>query len=288
MGVTVCLLNLKGGVGKTSTCFHVGGLLARDGRKVLLVDADPQASLTQGFFGPQATRDLAPGATIAALFDPEQGGVAEALVRPTGFPGLDLLPGSRHLTRSNMTPPEQWGLSQYALRDALEELEGRYGAVLIDCPPNLHLCSWAAMTAASHVVVPLQPEDFGSQGLAPVQEAIAAVQGGANPSLVLAGYLLTMVDKRLTVHATYESLLRELYGSAVFEHVVPRAKDFVEAVASRQPVGVYKPKGAAARALQAVAAELLERATAAPSASDDTNGGNDTGNDNGGAVRRVA
>jgi chromosome partitioning protein len=259
MGATVCLLNLKGGVGKTSTVYHAGGVLARGGRRVLLVDVDPQASLTQGFYGPQATRDLPASATIAGLFNPEESAIPDALVRPTGQPNLDLLPGSRHLTRTNMMPPDDWGLLEHALRDALDELEDRHDIVLVDCPPNLHLCSWAAMTAASHVVVPLQPEDFGSQGLAPVQEAIAAVQAGPNPALGLAGYLLTMVDKRLTVHQTYESLLRELYRNAVFQAVVPRAKDFVEAVAARQPISAYKPRGAASKAIEAVVDELLER-----------------------------
>jgi chromosome partitioning protein len=258
MGTTICLLNLKGGVGKTSCSYHVGGVLARAGRRVLLVDADPQASLTQGFLGPDATRSLPPAETIASLFDLDQVAIPEALVRHTGFQRLDLLAGSRHLTQVNMLPPESWGELQGGLRDALAELDN-YDVTLIDCPPNLHLCSWAAMAAASHVVVPLQPEDFGSQGLAPVQEAVAAVQGGPNPTLALAGYLLTMVDKRLTVHQTYEALLRELYRNAVFQAVVPRAKDFVEAVAARQPVGDYKPRGAAAKAVQAVADELLER-----------------------------
>src|SRR4051794_10016133 len=112
MGIVVCLLNLKGGVGKTSTAYHVAGVLTRNGGRTLLADMDPQASLTQGFFGPQATRDLPSAATVAALFDPDQSPVAEALVRNTGFLGLDLLPGSRHLTRVNMTPPEEWGLYQ--------------------------------------------------------------------------------------------------------------------------------------------------------------------------------
>ena len=263
MGVSVCLLNLKGGVGKTSTCYHAAGVLAREGRRVLVVDADPQASLTQGFFGPAATRDFPAGATIAALYDLDHGAVPESLVRNTAFHGLDIVAGSRHLTRVNMTPPEEWGFLGSALREALDELSGAYDVILIDCPPNLHLCSWSAMTAASHVVVPLQPEDFGSQGLAPVQEAVAAVQAGPNPGLTLAGYLLTMVDKRLTVHATYEAMLRELYGNTVFQSSVPRAKDFVEAVAGRQPVSFYKPRGAATKAIQAVADEILIRTTTA-------------------------
>src|SRR4051812_38703215 len=119
MGVTICLLNLKGGVGKTSTCYHAAGVLAREGRRVLLVDADPQASLTQGFFGPAATRDLSAAETVAALFDPDQAAVPAALVRNTAFHGLDLVAGSRHLTRVNMTPPEEWGFHGSALREAL-------------------------------------------------------------------------------------------------------------------------------------------------------------------------
>jgi cellulose biosynthesis protein BcsQ len=104
------------------------------------------------------------------------------------------------------------------------------------------------------------PEDFGAQGLDPVNEAIAGVRARPNPGLRLAGYLPTMVDKRLTVHQAYESSLRGLYGPDVFASVVPRAKDFVEAVAMRKPISHYKPKSAAAKATAAVAEELLERA----------------------------
>lgn len=258
MVATVAMLNLKGGVGKTSTCYHVGSMLARLGRRVLLIDADPQASLTQGFWGPVATRGLAADATIAALFDPDNMAVPEALVHPTDVAGLDLLPGSRHLTGANMRPPEQWADLETGLRDAVAELGG-YDVALIDCPPNIHMLSWSALVAATHVVVPLQPEDFGSQGLAPVQEAIAAVQGGPNPSLALAGYLLTMVDKRLGIHLTYEGMLRDLYRHSVFQAVMPRAKDFVEAVACRKPIAAYKPKGAAGKAAAAVAEELVAR-----------------------------
>jgi chromosome partitioning protein len=120
------------------------------------------------------------------------------------------------------------------------------------------------MLAASDVVVPLQAEDFGSQGLAPVQAALHLARG-PNPALRLAGYLLTMFDRRLSVHLTYEAMLRDLYGPEVFGEPVPRAKDYVEAVAARTPVGYYRPKGAAARAVAAVAAEV-DRRLAVPAA----------------------
>jgi chromosome partitioning protein len=107
--------------------------------------------------------------------------------------------------------------------------------------------------------VPLQAEDYGAQGLEPVQEAVAGVQGGPNPALRLLGYLVTMFDRRLGIHLAYESLLRELYGEAVFAAAFPLAKDFKEAVAARQPISHYKPRSAAAKAARVVADELLER-----------------------------
>jgi chromosome partitioning protein len=259
MSYIVTLLNQKGGVGKTSTAYHLAGTLAKSGRSVLVIDNDPQASLTQGFWGPQATRDIDASRSVAALFDPGSVAIPSALVRPTGIEGVSIVPGSRHLTEANMRPPSEWAETQMGMSEFVEEAVLDFDVVLIDCPPNLHLCSWAALVASDSIVVPLQAEDFGSQGLAPVQEAVAAVQAGPNRHLRLQGYLLTMFDKRLTVHVSYEALLREMYGDEVFAASVPRAKDFIEAVAARVPISHYKPKSAAAKAIQAVADELVAR-----------------------------
>jgi chromosome partitioning protein len=257
--ITITFLNQKGGVGKTSSCFHLAGALAKGGRRVLLLDNDPQASLTQGFFGPEATRAISPAETIAALYEPGAEPPPEQLIRPTGFDGISLIPSSIALTRFNKFHDEEWADSQDGIRSLAAVVVGDFDLALVDCPPNLHLCSWAALVGSDRIVVPLQAEDFGSQGLMPVVEAIEAVQAGPNSGLGLAGFLLTMFDKRLSVHVTYEMMLRELYSADVFAAVVPRAKDFVEAVAARTPVGFYKPKSAAAKAVAAVADELLER-----------------------------
>jgi chromosome partitioning protein len=259
MAITFALVNAKGGVGKTSSCHHIGGMLARAGRRVLLLDNDPQASLTQGLWGPDAMRSVPKASSIAALYDPDLEAIPEAIIRPTGLDNLWLVPGSEHLTRSNQTPPETWGPSQGGIREFVAEAGEGFDVVLIDCAPNIHLCSWAALTAADAVVVPLQAEDYGSQGLAPIQSAIAGVQAGPNPALRLAGYLFTMFDKRLAIHLAYEIRLRAMYGEDVFANAFPLAKDFKEAVAARQPISHYKPKSAAAKATKAVADELLER-----------------------------
>ncbi len=255
---TVALLNKKGGVGKTSTCHHLSGALAQLGRRVLLVDTDPQASLTQGLLGPDLARDLPPVETITTIFDTGGPPVSE-LVRPTEIPGVSILPGSEALEDLNVTRPATTGPLQYALRDALADVGDRFDLVFIDCPPNVQLCSWAALVAADGVVVPLQAEDYGAQGLVAIRRSIRQVQTEANPSLVLIGYLITMFNKAIGVHTTYEADLRQVYGTDVFSAVVPLAKDFKEAVIKRRPVGHYKPRSAPAKAIAALAAELLDR-----------------------------
>jgi chromosome partitioning protein len=253
------MLNQKGGVGKTSTCHHLAGTLALMGRKVLLMDNDPQASLTQGFWGPERTRQQEGSETIAALYREDGLAIPEAIIRPTGVAGIDLVPGSPELDYFNMIPEDRWSPSEAGMRDFLREVAGRYDVAMIDCPPNLHLCSWSALVAADYLVVPLQAEDYGAQGLTPVRAAARAARAGPNPSLAMGGYLITMFDKRLGIHLAYEEQLRELYGPEVFTATVPLAKDFKEAVAARLPISHYKPKSAAAKATRAVADELLER-----------------------------
>ncbi len=261
--ITVAMLNRKGGCGKTSTCHHLAGAFAKDGRRVLLVDMDPQASLTQGLFGPQATEDLPTRSTVAGLFDDSFDPDPAALIRPTAFERISIVPGSNGLDDYNVPRPQETGELQVALRSFLKEARGTFDVALIDCPPNLSLCSWAALLAADFVVVPVQAEDYGAQGIVYIQRAFDLALAHHNPRLRLAGYLVTMFNKSLGIHTAYDHQLRALYGDQVFRSVVPLAKDFKEAVAARQPVGSYKPRSAAAKAIKAVADELIERAGAA-------------------------
>lgn len=256
---TIAFLNKKGGVGKTSTCHHLAGTLGRRGLRILLVDADPQASLTQGLLGPDVSRQLKPRETIAGLFDEACETDMASLVRTLSVPGVALVAGSARMDSFNALEPWTTGDSQYILRDALREVAGDYDLTLIDCPPHIYLCAWSAMVAAQGIVVPLQAEDYGAQGVAAIQGAIDHVRAGANPRLNVLGFLLTMYQKSLAVHAGYAADLRAIYGDLVFENVVPHAKDFKEAVMLRKPVVAYKPRSAAAKAVEALADELLTR-----------------------------
>lgn len=262
--ITVTLLNQKGGVGKTSTTYHLAGTLARDGRKTLVVDVDPQASLTQGFEGPNFMRSLPRHESVAALFGDDLIPAPDELIRPTAFPGVWLVPGSAHLTRHNVpepheAPPDQ----QRALCEFVAEVRDRFDVIMFDCPPNLHLCSWAALAASDYLICPLQAEDFGSQGVAAILDCVDAVLHGANPRLRLLGFLLTMFNPRLGIHKAYEAMLRELYGPLVFATTIPIGTDFKEAIARRKPIAMHKPKGGSARAIKALADELFARVAAA-------------------------
>lgn len=253
------MLNQKGGVGKTSTCHHLAGTLALSGRRVLLVDNDPQASLTQGFWGPAATRQLNPSETVAAVYRGDEPFPA-AVIKPTGVEGIDLVPGSKRATRYNVPEPQESPAeAQGCLREFLSEVRGRYDLILIDCPPNLHLCSWAALVASDHLIVPLKPEDYGAQGIIDVHESVSMVLAGPNPALQMIGYLLTLMAPRKAVHLLYERQLREIYGSLVFETRVAELADYVEALNRRLPVAQHRPRGAAAKTMKALADELLAR-----------------------------
>jgi chromosome partitioning protein len=259
----ISAINLKGGVGKTSLCLHLAGALAQMGRRILAVDNDPQSSLTAGFLGAQPTRQIDPAATIAAVYagdDPLPG----AVIRPSGFDRIDLLPGSRFAVGANIPHPHKAPhADQVRLRDFIDQVRDDYDIVLIDCPPNLHMASWAAMATSDAFIVPVQPEDFGAQGTQDVIESAAGVRAVVNPGLALAGYVVSMYQARRAVHQAYVEHLRASHGDAVFAAVIPMASEFAEAVTARKPVGFHKPKGSAAKAIRTVAEELMQRLAAA-------------------------
>lgn len=258
---TLCFINQKGGCGKSSSCFHLSGHFAASGMNVLLIDADPQGSLSQGFFGSALVESLDRSETLAALFDDEcYLSSPDSLPLLTPIERISIIPANQTLARFNVPAPETAGMQQYALRSSLEELEG-YDLVLIDCPPNLYQCSWNAMVAADMVAIPVPPEDFGTQGLRVVHQAIDNARR-INPRLALLGHIITRSDSRLLIHRSYEQKLRQLYGETVLVNGMPETSAFKVALACRQPVTQYSPKSKAAQALTALGTEILERVTA--------------------------
>jgi chromosome partitioning protein len=265
MAITIAFINQKGGCGKSSSCFHLSGAVAYAGYRVLLVDADPQGSLTQGFFGAGQAETLSQHETLAALFDENALPPAPGdLIVPTGVEQISIVRSNQLLAPYNQPSPEKSGMAQHALSYFLQDVEamGEFDIVLIDCPPNLYQCSWNALVAAQFVVIPVPPEDFGTQGLRVVHQAIENARL-LNPRLHLLGHLISRYDGRLLLHQSYSEKLRKLYGTQVLSTVVPEASAFKVSLTCREPVSHYEPSSKAARAICDVGAEVFDRASAA-------------------------
>lgn len=260
--MVIAFINQKGGCGKSSSCFHLGGCLAQLGRKTLLIDADPQGSLSQAFFGAEAIESLPAAATLAATFSGTRFFSTDSLVVETGIANLQIIRANYHLAAHNVPEPHLRGAAQWSVRELLERLSA-FDAVLIDCPPNLYQCSWNAILAADYVVIPVPPEDFGTQGLRAVQLAITQAQE-LNPSLDLRGHLITRVDRRLQIHRYYIEKLRDVYGQAVLDTMIPEAVAFKLSLTFRTPVTLHQPRSAAALSIGRLSHELFGTALTVP------------------------
>ena len=254
---TICFINQKGGCGKSSSCFHLAGHFAILGLRVLVIDADPQGSLSQGFFGSATIENLSACATLAAVFADDEVTSFDSLAVPTRFDRLSVVRANAHLARHNVPQPENSGMRQFALASFLENAKG-FDLILIDCPPNLYQCSWNALLASNFVAIPVPPEDFATQGLRTVHQAIEQAQL-LQPAVRLLGHLVIRADSRLLVHRTYEQQLRELYGPSVLSTVIPEASAFKVALSCRQPVSYYAPTSKAAQLVGTLGDELLHR-----------------------------
>lgn len=258
MATTFCLINQKGGCGKSSTCFHLAGAFAQLGMNVLLLDMDPQGSLSQGFFGSSFVEALDRTKTLAAIFDEDAYfGSRSQLLHTTPFERITLCPANQSLAAYNTPEPEKTGMAQFALREFVEE-QRRFDVILIDCPPNLYRCSWTSMVAADFVLIPVPPEDFGTQGLRAVHQSVLQARQ-LNPELPRLGHLVTRCDRRLLVHRIYEQKLRKLYGEMVMRTVIPEASAFKVALTRRRPVQFHDARSKAAKLTVSLACEILDR-----------------------------
>ena len=256
MTTTICLINQKGGVGKSTLTFNLGAVFAAAGCRTLIVDADPQGNLSSGIFGPACVEQLSERETIAGLFS-DCVPLVEQVIKQTPFDNLWLLPGNELLGRYSV-PVEMAGGRVATLRDMVRNVESMYDVILFDNAPALNAISWASLQASQYVIVPTIPEDYSSQGLAQVRRTVAAA-GRRNAGLQILGFVLMLVQPRLTVHRAYDATLREEYGATVFETIIKADKMHKESITERMPLCVYKPRSAAAKAYGALAEEIGER-----------------------------
>ena len=249
----LAMCNQKGGVGKTTSTINLGAALAEQGRRVLLVDFDPQGALSVGL----GVNPLQLDRTIYNLLMERNVVVDDVLLR-TGVPGMDLLPSNIDLSAAEVQLVNEVAREQSLLRILGPVLED-YDIVLIDCQPSLGLLTVNALTAAHGVIVPLECEFFALRGVALLIQTIDKVRERLNPQLELEGILATMYDAR-TLHGR-EVLARvvEAFGDRVFHTVINRTVRFPETTVAGEPITSYAPTSAGAQAYRDLAIEVLAR-----------------------------
>jgi chromosome partitioning protein len=250
--VAVC--NQKGGVGKTTTTINLGAALAEQGRRVLLVDFDPQGALSVGL-GQGDPRQLE--MTVHNLLL-ERGVEWEDILLETSVEGMDLLPSNIDLSGAEVQLVHEVG-REYILQGCLKPAVEHYDYILIDCQPSLGLLTINALAASNGVLVPLECEYFAMRGVALLMETIEKVQSRINPELVIDGFLGTMYDSRTLHTREVLSTMVEAFREQVFHTVINRTVRFPDATVVGEPITTFDSSSMGANAYRELAKEVLER-----------------------------
>jgi chromosome partitioning protein len=249
----VSMCNQKGGVGKTTTTINLGAALAEYGRKVLLVDFDPQGSLSVGLGLNPHEMDL----TIYNLLMDRDIDVTDVIV-PSGIDGMDLLPSNIDLSAAEVQLVHEVAREQTLQRALAPALE-QYDLVLIDCQPSLGLLTVNALTASDGVIVPLECEYFALRGVALLKTTIDKVRERLNPKLEIDGVLGTMYDGRTLHSREVMERLVQAWGDQVFHTVIRRTVKFSDSTVAGEPITTYASSSTGADAYRQLAKEVLAR-----------------------------
>ena len=248
----IAFANQKGGVGKTTTAINIGSSLAAIKKRVLLVDLDPQGNAGTGLgFVRSSHRQSVYGVIMGTA------SVADNILS-TAVPGLHILPSSMALAGAEVDLLDIDN-REYRLRDALETVAGHYDYILLDCPPALGFLTLNALTAANHVIIPLQCEFYALEGISHLVRSIGEIKNKWNPELEILGVLLTMYDKRYGITKVVEEDVRKTFGDAVFQTVIPRNIRVSEAPSHGKPALFYDFNSSGAQAYLRVATEVVQK-----------------------------
>jgi chromosome partitioning protein len=247
MGMIISLLNHKGGVGKTTSAINIGAGLVELGKKVLLIDLDPQANLTLSLGIPRQR---------VSIYEALRG---ESELEPyTAKPGLDVVTSSLDLSGAEMELINEAG-REYILRELFAPLQEQYDFILIDCPPSLGLLTLNALTCSKYVIIPLQTEFLALQGLAKIKQVIDKVQFRLNKSLEIGGVVATMYDSRRVLNRDVVETIHKYFEEKVFKTYIRDNVALAEAPAQRKDIFAYSPKSSGAEDYLNLCREILQR-----------------------------
>ena len=251
MGKIVALANQKGGVGKTTTSINLAASLAVLEKRVLLVDADPQANSSSGLgFEPGALN------TYTALIGETD--IAQAILQSAELPNLYVLPSNINLVGAE-TELAQMENGQFRMKQLLDTVRNDYDYVIIDCSPSLGMLTLNALIAADSVIIPVQCEYFALEGLGKLLNTIKMVKAGLNPSLEIEGFLLTMYDSRLRLANQVVGEVKNHFGHLVFQTIIQRNNRLSESPSYGKPAITYDASSTGSVNYLNLAREFLER-----------------------------
>ena len=246
----IAVANQKGGVGKTTTTINLGAAIAEHGKKVLIVDLDPQANATTGLG--VASRDLQE--SVYQVLCEEV--AARDVIRPVDVPDLDLLPSSLALAGAEIELVSAFS-REHRLTRALASIVGAYDLILVDCPPALGLLTINALVFARELLVPIQCEYYALEGLGQLAGNVDLVRSNLNPELVISRIVLVMFDGRTKLSEQVAGEVRAHFGDRVCNQVIPRSVRLSEAPSYGQPITLFDPTSRGAVAYRELAKEVL-------------------------------
>ena len=252
MGKAIAIFNQKGGVGKTTTNINLAACLAMKGKRVLILDIDPQGNTTSGVGISKRELDV----TTHEILIEDDHHPGEAVV-PTGIENLDIMPASVQLAGAEVELINIAGREK-RLKMAIDVLKPEYDYIFIDCPPSLGILTINALTAVDSVLIPIQCEFYALEGVSQLMSTIQIVRSNMNPDLKIEGVILSMFDGRTNLSVQVVEEVKKYFKDKVYTTVIPRNVRLAEAPSHGMPVIQYDPKSEGAQAYMEFADEFLE------------------------------